>query len=144
MAEEQDVIQKLDALLNKHRSSANQNADDIPVLTNIVEVDDERATQRPPSMDSLDDAGLSDTQIELLTREIFDHVMSKLGTQISNDLQVQLTERLSAIIDSTVAAAISDFKQGLADLIGDAIAEVLLDRAEKNSGLPPPPASPSH
>ncbi|HVK55510.1 MAG TPA: hypothetical protein VM532_10845, partial [Burkholderiales bacterium] len=67
------------------------------------------------------------------------HVMSKLGTQISSDLQVQLTERLSAIIESTVAAAISDFKQGLADLVGDAIAEVLLDRAEKSGELSPPP-----
>jgi len=139
MPEEQDVIQKLDALLNKHRSSASQNADDIPVLTNIVEVDDRHAAPPYSSTNALDDTSLSDTQIELLTREIFDHVMSKLGTQISNDLQIQLTERLSAIIDSTVAAAISDFKQGLADLISDAIAEVLLDRAEKNSGLPPPP-----
>jgi len=135
MTEERDVIQKLDALLNKHRSSASQNADDIPVLTNIVEADEDRAAPA----DSVDNTGLSDAQVEILTREIFDHVMSKLGTQISSDLQVQLTERLSAIIESTVAAAISDFKQGLADLVGDAIAEVLLDRAEKSGELSPPP-----
>ena len=56
--------------------------------------------------------------------------MSRLGDQISTDLRDHLTQRLSSIIDNSVATAIAVFKQYLANTVGNAIAEVLLDRAQ--------------
>jgi hypothetical protein len=146
MSAEQDILQKLDALLGKHRGASSRSGEDvqdIPVLTDIIEETDVppsagdpqisssslRAT--PPEDSGANSANLADAEVETLARDIFQHVMSELTSRISSELRVHLTERLSSIIDGTVTAAIDDFKQELADVVGDAIAGALLDRAER-------------
>jgi len=146
MSAEPNLLQKVDALLNRHRNvngSNTDNSDDIPVLTDIIEFTE--VTPPEPAMTSTpppalplqestgDDLNLSDTEAEILSRDIFQRVLAKLSTQISNDLRTQLTDRLSSIIDNAVAASIEDFKQELANTIGDGIAEALLDRANRNA-----------
>jgi hypothetical protein len=119
---------------------------DFPVLTDVVERAEEIIPVANPSHQEADaaagpsriltaDNGLSDADVEALAREVFRRVLARLNTKISTDLRDHLTERLSAMIYDTVEAAIADFKQDLADTVGDAIAEVLLQRAE-NSDSP--------
>ena len=135
MTAQTDILQKLDALLNKHRAGS-CDASDIPVLTEVVEI----ASAHPEAADEAAMPGkdgrssapeLSDAEVEVLARDIYQRVMGKLNAQISSELREHLTGRLSSIIDSTVGAAIADFKQELANTVADAIAEALLSRAEK-------------
>jgi hypothetical protein len=131
MSTHSDILRKLDALLNKHRT-AEPDPSEIPVLTEAVE----KASPTGPIAQSAMPAAapqtdLSDAEVEALAKDIYKRVMAKLNTQISSDLREHLTQRLSSIIDSTVGAAVADFKQELANTVGDAIAEALLDRAEK-------------
>ena len=135
MTAQADILQKLDALLNKHRAGS-RDASDIPVLTEVVDMASaypEAAHQAAmPGKDGRSSASeLSDAEVELLARDIYQRVIGKLNSQISSELRVHLTERLSSIIDSTVGAAVADFKQELANTVADAIAEALLSRAEK-------------
>ncbi|MES2354612.1 MAG: hypothetical protein V4568_09465 [Pseudomonadota bacterium] len=146
MPAEPNLLQKVDALLNRHRNVNGSDADsleDFPVLTDVIELAEIPpsepviiSTTLPPlpSHESVgNNASLSDVEAEILSRDIFQHVLAKLSTQISNDLHNQLTDRLSSIIDNAVAAAIEDFKQELANTIGDGIAEALLDRADRSA-----------
>ena len=135
MTAQADILQKLDALLNKHRAGS-RDASDIPVLTEVVDMASaypEAAHQTAmPGKDGRSSASeLSDAEVELLARDIYQRVIGKLNSQISSELREHLTERLSSIIDSTVGAAVADFKQELANTVADAIAEALLSRAEK-------------
>lgn len=123
-----DILRKLDALLNKHRT-AEPDPSEIPVLTEAVQ---DKLPAEPTTENAVaTQSALSDAEVEALARDIYKRVMAKLNTQISSELREHLTQRLSSIIDSTVGAAVADFKQELANTVGDAIAEALLDRAEK-------------
>jgi|GEM_PF-2630067 len=154
MSVKQDLMQKLDALVKKHRGTrylAEVQGEDIPVLTEVIEITETQpapelseplqtradvATQAPPTETHLAEqpianAVLSDAEVEVLARDIFQRVMTDLGDHISNDLRTHIADRLSSIIDKTVTTALDDFKQELSDIIGDAIADVLLTRAER-------------
>lgn len=141
-----DLLRKLDALLMKHRaSSASGGAEadaDIPVLTDVVEAETPPSAENkaaPPAATVAAASALTDAEVETLSRDIYRRVMARLGDQISTDLRDHLTQRLSSIIDNTVSTAIEDFKQELANTVGDAIAEVLLDRAERLAATDEPP-----
>lgn len=129
MAPQSDILRKLDALLNKHRSAGADEVD-IPTLSEVVDAEAAPAEVPAAPIPDSQASALSDAEVEALARDIFKRVMGKLNTQISSDLREHLNERLSSIIDSTVAAALADFKQDLANTVGDAIAEALLARAE--------------
>ncbi len=76
---------------------------------------------------------LNDDDAEQLARDIYIRVMSDIDGRVSRDLRLEMTKRISAMIDKTVSAAIEDFKQELANIISDAISETLIQRTEKNS-----------
>jgi hypothetical protein len=147
----EELIGKMDALLNKHRQSApvqRGGVPEIPVLVNVVELPlaaaakpilpPETAKQavsvEPPAATAA--TALSDSDAEFLARSIFRHVMNNLEARLAHELGDQLTERLESIIDDTVSTAIADFRQELTNAVSDAIAEALLDYAESHSNTP--------
>jgi hypothetical protein len=146
----EELIGKMDALLNRHRqSAAAQSAavPDIPVLVNVVEVPRKpeppepkpaeavrEPEPTPPEVAAIAPSGLSDNDAEFLARSIFRHVMINLEARLAQELGAQLTDRLESIIADTVATALADFRQELANAVSDAIAEAILDYTEIHSG----------
>ena len=144
----EELIGKMDALLNKHRLSPpaqTGGVQEIPVLVNVVEIapsapaksiqppDTVKQTASVESATATAPMGLSDSEAEFLARSIFRHVMTNLEARLTHELGEQLTERFESIIDSTVSTAIADFRQELTNAVSDAIAEALLDYSESRS-----------
>lgn len=144
----EELIGKMDALLNKHRQSApvqTGGVPEIPVLVNVVEVPPAapaKAIQPPETpkqaasvepATATAPAALSDSDAEFLARSIFRHVMKNLEARLAHELGDQLTERLESIIDDTVSTAIADFRQELTNAVSDAVAEALLDYSESHT-----------
>ena len=88
-------------------------------------------TAAPESITSV--SQLNDNDAEQLARDIYIRVMSDIDGRVSRDLRLEMTKRISAMIDKTVSAAIEDFKQELANIVSDAISETLIQRTEKKS-----------
>lgn len=74
---------------------------------------------------------LSDAEAEQLARDIYIRIMSDIDGRVSRELRIDMSKRISAMVDKTVSAAIEDFKQELANIVSDAISETLLQRTEQ-------------
>ena len=114
MASDKEVLDKADALLRRHAISAPDAGGDtgaVPVLTDLV------------------DAGHA-PQGEL-AREVFTRVMEEVEGRLAHDLEARLAQHLVPHVHATVAAALADLRQELANAIGDAVNEALAKRQVK-------------
>ena len=111
MASEKEVLDKADALLRRHSIAAPGAASDtggVPILTDLVDPD-----------------ASGDSE---LAREVFKRVMHEVEGRLAHDLETRLAQHLVPHVHATVAAALSDLRQELANAIGDAVNEALAKR----------------
>src|ERR1700674_577400 len=108
----EELIGKMDALLNKHRQSPppqTGHVPEIPVLVNVVEVPSSASAkpiQSPVAPKELTPvasaatavpAPLSDSDAQYLARGILRHVMKNLEARLARELGDQLAERLESV-----------------------------------------------
>lgn len=117
MANDGDILDKADALLKRHASSAaGSDTAGIPVLTELIE---------PPSLTA------SAEEVGELARDIFTKVLAEVEGRLAADLEKRLIQHLESEVHSAVASALGDLRQELANAIGDAVAEALHQRQVK-------------
>jgi DNA-binding transcriptional regulator YbjK len=102
MNESDPLLQKADALMQRHRSIASNTmatsaADDVPVLTEIV-TGERRPAERGTAPDSA--AELDEVMIEALVRERLDKVLPALRRQVAHELDAWFDEQLPKIVMS--------------------------------------------
>ena len=110
MAGEKDVLDKADALLQRHSIAAPATGVDtggVPILTDLVEAPQDN---------------------EALAREVFTRVMAEVEGRLAADLEKRLAEHLVPEVHAAVASALGDLRQELANAIGDAVAAALSAR----------------
>jgi DNA-binding transcriptional regulator YbjK len=102
MNESDPLLQKADALMQRHRSiaantAATSAADDVPVLTEIVTAE-RRSVDRGTSPDSA--PKLDEAAVEALVRERLDKVLPNLRRQVAHELDAWFDEQLPKIVMS--------------------------------------------
>lgn len=114
MPSDKEVLDKADALLRRHSIGAPATGSEtggVPILTDFV------------------DAGHG-PQGEL-AKEVFTRVMREVEGRLAHDLEARLAQHLVPHVHATVAAALADLRQELANAIGDAVNEALAKRQVK-------------
>ena len=114
MASDKEVLDKADALLRRHAISspgAGSDTGGVPILTDLVDAG------HAPQGD--------------LAREVFKRVMQEVEGRLAHDLEARLAQHLVPHVHATVAAALADLRQELANAIGDAVNEALAKRPVK-------------
>lgn len=129
------LLNKVDALLKRHRSGAaglgDIAANDVPVLTDIVDDEVAPISAAPPASIARS-ARPSDQALEGLAADIFERVLEKLDDRIAAQFEKRLASQIERAIHTTLLQVGSDLKQDLMNSVSDAIAESL---AEKLSGV---------
>lgn len=101
MTDNDPLLKKADALMQRHRSFAGNGAaapagDDVPVLTEIVG-DDARSS---PEAVAAQEAELDEAAIESIVRERLQQVLPTLRRQVAHELDAWFDEQLPKIVMS--------------------------------------------
>lgn len=136
MSEDDSLIDKLEALMNKNRgtpaSSENQ-FDDIPILTDILDdggLQPLYATAPLPDADEpfpteLHFSALSDERIRAIAREVQEHVMRNIEPQLSGPIQEKLLNKIDVYVNESIVTALAELKQEISDSITIAVTDAL-------------------
>jgi hypothetical protein len=95
MSDPNPLVQRVDALLKRHREAAPAAGDDVPVLTEIV---DPRSAAGPAALDA--------AAVEALARELERAVLQRLENELQPALAA-LTEALHGALREAVASAVA-------------------------------------
>ncbi len=156
MSEDDTLMHKLEALMNKTRGAApvtDSQFDDIPVLTDILDDGAARPVQAAPTLPppveapapvvaapvaALDPPAyrLTDERIRAMAREIQEHVMRNIDPQLSGPIQEKLLAKIDTFVSEAVRNALSELKQEIADSITTAVTDALT--AEAAASTTPP------
>jgi len=119
-----DILAKANLLLRRHAAPRPEDGegDDVPVLTDLVAPGSGLAATRgqPDS-----------TDMGYLAAELVAAVVPVVESRLAADLERRLSEHLVDEVRVSVAAALGDLRQDIANAVGDAVAEALARRTPK-------------
>ena len=121
------LLQKVDALLKRHRVGAVGLGDraplDAPLLTDVVD-DDIPTLQRataPPNRPS-------DKALHGLAADIYERVLEKLDSRIAAQFESKLAAQIERAVRTALRQVGTDLKDDLMNSVGDVIAEALAEK----------------
>ena len=121
------LLQKVDALLKRHRVGAVGLGDraplDAPLLTDVVD-DDIPTLQRataPPNRPS-------DKALHGLAADIYERVLEKLDSRIAAQFESKLAAQIERAVRTALRQVGTDLKDDLMTSVGDVIAEALAEK----------------
>ena len=121
------LLQKVDALLKRHRVGAVGLGDraplDAPLLTDVVDEDIptlQRATA-PPNRPS-------DKALHGLAADIYERVLEKLDSRIAAQFESKLAAQIERAVRTALRQVGTDLKDDLMNSVGDVIAEALAEK----------------
>jgi hypothetical protein len=102
VSESDPLLQKADALMQRHRAfagggAAAPGADDVPVLTEIITADQRPAGGAPAPTAT---AKFDEAMVEAMLRERLDKVLPALRRQVAHELDAWFDEQLPKIVMS--------------------------------------------
>ncbi len=124
------LLQKVDALLKRHRVGAvglgNRAPLDAPVLTDIVDDDDDvpvlqKSTAVTPSRPN-------DKALHGLAADIYERVLEKLDSRIATQFERKLATQIEQAVRTALQQVSADLKGDLINSVGDVIAEALAEK----------------
>lgn len=131
MAKQDDVLDKMDALMKKH--GALRGDENIPTLTDVIAGGAARAGL----------PALSAEQVEALAIEIYQHVLQNLDARVNNELQQHLKPQLARMLEQVLERLLGELKNSVKNMVDDAVAHALdaqLEHHQKLSQSPVPAA----
>lgn len=140
MSEDDTLMHKLEALMNKNRGtslSGENQFDDIPVLTDILHDGAQKPVFGSPTLPLVDEpfptelhfSALSDERIRAIAREVQNHVMRNIEPQLSGPIQEKLLTKIDTYVNEAVRTALSELKQEISDSITTAVTDALTAEA---------------
>lgn len=132
MDKDKELAGKVDALLGKHgkapaHAAAGTSADhNIPLLTDVVD-----APAWQPATKSAVLAKLGDAELDALSHDIFNRVISRIDQRLAIQLEERLTAQLTTQINIALTSVLTDMHQVIANEIGDAVNAALADHVRK-------------
>jgi hypothetical protein len=136
MSEDDTLMHKLEALMNKNRgapANGENQYDDIPILTDILNDGPTKPSVAAPTLPLVDEpfptelhfSALSDERIRAIAREVQDHVMRNLEPQLSGPIQEKLLNKIDTFVSEAVRTALAELKQEISDSITVAVTDAL-------------------
>jgi hypothetical protein len=139
MSEDDTLISKLEALMNKNRGTSgmnpNHDQDDIPVLTEMLDDGAPRPAYVAPAEPDIAPTpatpvtptfyGLSDERIRHIARDIRDQTMNSIEPQLAGPIMDKLLQEIDAFVQTNVRKAMAEMKQEIADSITAAVTDAL-------------------
>jgi hypothetical protein len=123
MPKQDDILDKMDALMKKHGSLSGEEA--IPTLTDVIASSAERAGL----------PALSAEQLEAIAIEIYQHVLQNLDARITNELQQHLKPQLSRMLEQVLERILAELKNSIKSIVDDVIAHALDAQLEHHQKL---------
>jgi hypothetical protein len=153
MSEDDSLINKLEALMSKHRGTSgmnpNHDEDDIPVLTEMLDDGAPRPAFVTPAEHDIASPpaapvapvfyGLSDERIRNIARDIRDQAMNNIEPQLAGPIMDKLLQEIDAFVQTSVRKAVAEMKQEIADSITAAVTEALAHENDLHDTLPDNP-----
>ena len=121
MADDKDVLDKVDALLKRHNVSPPGSPSDtggVPVLTELVDAGNAAVEVEPTPV------------TEPLPPELVAEVMIGVEAHLAAELERRLAQRLSAQAREAVQEAMGELRGELARMVVDTVAEALSRRSK--------------
>jgi hypothetical protein len=148
MSEDDTLMHKLEALMNKNRGAplAGENQyDDIPILTDILNDGPAKPVMAAPTLLLVDEpfptelhfSALSDERIRAIAREVQDHVMRNIEPQLTGPIQEKLLNKIDTYVNEAVRTALAELKQEISDSITVAVTDALTAEAATSVGTTP-------
>lgn len=126
-SEQDALLAKVDALMQRHRGSSNPWDEDIPVLTEVVEEALQAfAQQHAPSGSGAVAGPIPQEAVQLLLDEIYQLAVRNLQQQVVAQLRPALEQRINASIKQALEEAFAELPQRISDAVGDAIVDALV------------------
>lgn len=119
MSKSDDLLEKADAFLKRHRPSGTSTRDDVPVLTEIV-ADADAKPPPPTSGGPPPAAGASKAELTELEQKLKQSILDAIGPSIANSLEEALRVRLEAHLQHKITDLSARVKADLEALIRDA------------------------
>ncbi len=113
MAKQDNILDKMDALMKKH--GALRGDETIPTLTDVIAGGAARAGL----------PALSAEQVETLAIEIYQHVLQNLDARINNELQQHLKPQLARMLEQVLERMLGELKNSIKNMVDDAVAHAL-------------------
>ena len=121
------LLQKVDALLKRHRVGAVGLGDraplDAPLLTDVVD-DDIPTLQRATAPSNRP----SDKALHGLAADIYERVLEKLDSRIAAQFESKLAAQIERAVRTALRQVGTDLKDDLMNSVGDVIAEALAEK----------------
>ena len=122
------LLQKVDALLKRHRVGAIGLGDrapiDAPVLTDVVD-EDIPVLQKPATVAP---TRPGDKALHGLAADIYERVLEKLDTQIATQFERRLATQIERAVRTALEQIGTELKDDLMNSVGDVIAEALAEK----------------
>ena len=126
MAKQDEILDKMDALMKKH--GARVGDETVPTLTDVIAGGVKRAGL----------PALSAEQVETLAIEIYQHVLQNLDARINNELQQHLKPQLARMLEQVLERMLAELKNSIKSMVDDAVAHALDAQLEHHQKLSQP------
>jgi hypothetical protein len=133
------LLQKVDALIKKHRNAAakrQMSIVDVPILTDVV-ANPEAQGGLVPVADPNDNPGFTESAFDNLADELFTRILKQVDTRLATELNVHV----KAEIERVIRENLPNLKRQVAKTVSKAIAEALsenLNNPAVADGIRPP------
>jgi hypothetical protein len=121
-----DVLGKVDALLQRHRAARTPRSPDppvdFPVLTEVVQ---DAAAPVPPAQ------ALSEAELAQIERDLRLELLGLLGPEFERLVEAKVHERLGAKVDDVLALTRKVLEAEVRAAVRDAVAQVIAEEAER-------------